>query len=616
MWPDQLSGPVDVCVAFPRLELDRPFTYLLDGEPEAGTGSLVSVPFHGRTLKGWILGPTSTAPQGRLLPVRTVRSRIRFFDPRLLELFRWLGERYLAPLATVIERSYPPRIASEERSAGLEGGHQGLAGRATAPTGPPVLPSGPAQDVLARYGGEAVLVRPGVSWLRPVPGDEATACVGAVRACLATGRRAIVLVPEAEPLPATARSVLDAFEGRAALFAGGEARIRYRNWLEIQAGRFDVVVGTRPAVFAPVQDVGLLWVSREVHPGHREERAPYYHVRDVAAARSRIEGAACVLASLSPSVETAVGIAAGEVREVRPPRTVERRAAPLVETTAPEAEDRSARLTALLKRARSAALIVSRRGYGIARVCRSCGQPATCHLCRGPIVVDRDGAHCAMCGARGACATCGGETFGLERGGTERIAEWAARIASVRIEVEAPGSIPAPGPDRIVVGTAAAVKDTEAPSLDLVAILDPDRALARPGLHAGERALATWMEAAAWAGPRGGSGRVLVHTRQPGHPAVQALVRWDPLPFLAAEGRHRAESGFPPEEPMFRVVGTPDLEPALRAAGVARIISTATPEGTVCLVAVSRDALPGLRTEILRLAERGVVLRVEAEPSL
>src|SRR5439155_9355676 len=121
------------------------------------------------------------------------------------------------------------------------------------------------------------------------------------------------LVPEADPLGFTGRAVLEAFGARAVAFVGGDARHRYGVWLAVRAGGFEVVVGTRPAVFAPLRDLGLIWVSREVHPAHREDRAPYYHVREVAAARARIERAACVLASFSPSVDTAAGVASGAV---------------------------------------------------------------------------------------------------------------------------------------------------------------------------------------------------------------------------------------------------------------------------------------------------------------
>ncbi|HEY3209899.1 MAG TPA: hypothetical protein VGL18_08910 [Actinomycetota bacterium] len=617
-------------MAVPRLAVDRPFTYLLKDEQEAGTGSLVSVPFHGRTLKGWVLGPAEEVPSGRLLSVRKVHSPVRFFDQTRLVLFRWMSERYIAPLATVIERSYPPRVVSEEvvegdgaavdaatparspaaRSRGAPGGY--------ARPMPATLTAGnPMSDVLARYGGEGLL-QPGITtWLRPLPDEEQSVCVEAVGACLAMDKQAVVLVPEAEPLPATAQAVLEAFGDHAVAFLGGDQRHRYRTWLQILTGRFDVIVGTRPAVFSPLGDLGLIWISREVHPGHREDRSPYYHVREVAMARTRLEGAACVLASLAPSVETAVEAEAGTVSVARPDRRMERVAAPLVETAPPEAEDRSPRLTALLKRARRAALIVSRRGYGVARVCRSCGEPAACAVCRGPIVVERGKPACRVCGSNGACANCGSDSFGVERGGTERVAEWAARAAPIPVRLEA--SIdrqPFPPGPGVIVGTAAAVKDVGPLRLDLVAILDADRALARAGVHSGEQALATWMEAAAWAGPRSEGGRVLLHTRRPAHPAIQALIRWEPVPFLVAQAKARAEAGFVPGHAVFRIAGSRAVEEALAAAGAASVLATAVEGGTLCLVAVPPSDLARFRQGIFRLAGQGTVTRVEAEPQL
>jgi primosomal protein N' (replication factor Y) (superfamily II helicase) len=595
---------VDVSVAVPRLAVDRPFTYVLQDEMEAGIGSLVSVPFHGRTVKGWVLGPASDVPEGRLLPVRKVRSRVRFFDDRLLSLFRWMRERYVAPLSTVIERSHPPRVAGEEAKV--------LGSRAQHRLGTGFLPEG----VLKTYGAERILDEGTTGWLRPLPGEEATTCAEAVSKCIDEGKQAIVLVPEAEPVPATAATVLEAAADRAVAFLGGDERSRYRTWLEIAGGWFDVVVGTRPAVFAPLPRLGLIWISREVHPGHREERAPYYHVRDVAMARAGIDGAACVLAAFAPSVETAVACRAGAMSVFRAARGAERGAAPLVETTPPEAEDRSVRLGALLKKARSAALIVSRRGYGVARVCRSCGSPAACANCQGPIVVERGRAECRVCTAPGTCRICGSHAFGVERGGVERVAEWAARTTGRNVDQELPDR-PPPVPGRsLMVGTAAVVKDWGSVRVDLVAILDPDRAITRPGIHAGERALAAWMEAAAWAGSREGGGRVLAQTRHGAHAAVQSLIRWEPQTFLEQEAAHRAEAGFEPLRPLFRVTGDRRLPESLQGVGASMLVSTSDAGRTTCLVSVQADGLSAFRESVVRLSVEGVVDRVEAEPQM
>jgi primosomal protein N' (replication factor Y) len=609
------------------LSLDRPFTYLLKEEGVAGTGSLVSVPFHGRTVKAWVLGPATELPTSRLLPVRRVRSPVRFFDQQMLALLRWVSDRYLAPLATVIERSHPPRVASEETTGGWAAVDAGTPARSPsarsrgAPAGyaPPSRAALPApaslERTLALYGSERLFVPGAMTWLRPLPQEEVDVCIAAVGACLARGKQVLVLVPEAEPLPATAAAVLEEFGDDAGAFLGGDPHKRYRAWLDILAGRYEVVVGTRPAVFAPLSRLGLIWVSREVHPSHREDRAPYYHVREVAMARTRIEGAACVLASLAPSVETASALAAGSIRAARPSRSVERAASPLVETAVPQAEDRSTRLATLLKAAGSAVLLVSRRGYGVARVCRVCGAPAACPACRGPIVIERGNAICRVCGAPGRCSVCGASEFGVDRGGTERIAEWARKIAPVPVVLDS-GARQPPSSGRVLVSTATAVKDLGPLRIDLVAILDPDRALGRAGVRAGEQALATWMEAAAWAGPRGKGGRVLLHTRHPGHHAIQALVQWEPLRFLAAEAARRMEAGFPPGHPVYRIDGSTGLDGALKEAGAETVLATGANGGTVCLVAVPPDGLPRFRHEVLRLAAEGAVRRVKAEPQL
>jgi primosomal protein N' (replication factor Y) len=210
---------------------------------------------------------------------------------------------------------------------------------------------------------------------------------------------------------------------------------------------------------------------------------------------------------------------------------------------------------------------------------------------------------------------CGAQRFGIERGGVERVAEWAGRTMGRTVRQYATDASTPPGED-VMVGTAAAVKDWGRIRVDLVAILDPDRALARPGVQAAERAVATWMEAAAWAGPRSQGGRVLMQTRHPAHPAVQALVRWDPVRFLENDAKRRRDAGFEPLRPLFRITGDPRLVESITAAGGTSLVSTSGGGSTVCLVSVPLECLAEFRNAVLRLATEGVVDRVEAEPQL
>lgn len=580
------------------LSLDRPFTYELDEGVAAGIGSLVQVPFHRRPVRGWVLGPTEDVPD-RMLPVKKAVSPIRFFDSSMLQVLRWVSERYVAPLASVIARSYPPRVASEETNVSTP--HRSSADTLH-PRPARILPNHKAgSDMLTALRGGA-----GAFLVRPAPEDEQRVAVEAVGAALAGGRSAIALVPELEPLPATASAILDAFGERVVLFAGGSQRARYRTWLDIQSGRYPVVVGTRPAVFAPMVDLGLLYVSRESHAGHREERSPYFHVRDVALARARQSGAVCVMSALCPSGEA---VTAGAVEVV--PRV---RGWPPVEVVRPGTEGRAPRLISALKTVTRGFLFQPLPGYGVARVCRACGEPAACASCGGMLRSQGGAVRCTVCGADGTCANCGAADFGIARGGAERVEEWARAVARVPVRRIGPGDRPAPPGDReVTVGGVEAVKDFGPLGLDLVAILDADQAARRPGLAARERALATWMEAAAWARPRG---RVIVQTRHPGDPAVQSLVSGNPHRFHRSELPRRADAGFPAGWPVFRVTGDATLADELAALEPRTLLSSSGEGQTVCLVALDPGAVRTFGRTMRALAERGVVTRVEAEPHL
>jgi primosomal protein N' (replication factor Y) len=433
-----------------------------------------------------------------------------------------------------------------------------------------------------------------------------TSVVEVVRGCLAGGRRAIVLVPEAAPVPATAAAIVEAFGERVGLLVGGDRRARYRRWLEILAGRYDVVVGTRPGVFAPVSDLGAIVVSRESHPAHREDRAPYYHVRDVALQRARLRGAVCVLSALCPSSETnALG---------HPDVTPSTRRWPPVEVVRAGPEGRAPRLLRALRETRRGFLFSPVPGYGIAQVCRSCGRPAACAACGGVLRSEDGVVRCVVCEASGRCAHCGATDFGLRRGGAERVEEWAASVAPVPVRrIASSGRARLPRPAEILVGGPESVRDLGTGELELVAILDADRAERRPGIAARERALATWMEAVGWARP---TGKAIVQADRPNDPAIQALVRGNPDRFHVDEAARRDEAGFPVGSAVFRVAGNAALESELAAIQPTTMLASSVGDQTVCLLALDPARVSELGHLLRELAARDVVARVEAEPHL
>jgi primosomal protein N' (replication factor Y) len=535
----------------------------------------------------------------RMLPVRKLVSPIRWFDERGLSLCRWVSERYVAPLATVLERATPPRVAGEEDPT-----------RFAVPRDVAVPPAMGGVITDYRDGSDLIQAiaggRVGAWVLRPAPEHEGAAAVEAVAACVGAGRRALVVVPEATPVPGTARLIADAFGDRAAMLLGGSKRARFRTWLDVQAGRYDVVIGTRPSVFAPVPGLGLIFVGRESHPALREDRAPYYHARDVALARGSIDGAVVVLSAMAPSSEAA----ALSLPTVAPRR---RRWVP-VEIVAPGPEGRASRLVRALRATSRAFLFSPLPGYGIAVVCKSCHRPAACAACGGLLRSAEGTVRCVVCEASGRCRACGASDFGFRRGGQERVEEWAGRVAPVPVRRLGEGEVPRlPVPGEVVVGGPDDVRDFGSGGLDLVAILDADLAGRRPGLTARERAVTTWIEAIAWARP---AGRAIVQSAHANDPAVQSLVLGDPTRFHRDERQRRAQAGFPVGSAVFRVVGGPDLAESLaRFDPITMLVSSAEGQ-TVCLLALDPGDVPEFGRAARELAARDTIHRVEAEPHL
>jgi primosomal protein N' (replication factor Y) (superfamily II helicase) len=594
-----LSGPVSVCVDRPLLSLDRPFTYALSPELGAGLGSQVRVPFHGRPVRAWVLGPTEDVPE-RVLKVRDVVSPVRSFDERGLEVLRRVSERYVAPLATVIGRAIPPRVASEERAPAQARPDRGPSANGARSDGRLGSYRNGSALLNALAGGAGTFV------VRPGPADEAAVAVACVGAALEGGRNAIVVVPDADPVPATAAAIVDAFGEEVVLFLGGDKRERYRTWLDVAGARYRVVVGTRPAVFAPLRDLGLIYVHREGHPQHRDERSPSYHAREVASIRGEVEGAVVALSAFCPSMEAST----------REHVLVEPQGRPWapVEVVRPGPEGRSPRLVRALREARNAFLFEPVRGYGVARVCRSCGEPAVCASCLGTLRLERGEIRCVVCEAAGRCASCGASDFGVVRRGAERVEEWARSVAPIPVSLLGRDDAPRPrGEEEVLVGGLDALKDLGPQALDLVGVLNADASLHRPGVDARERALIAWFEAASWARR---DGRVIVQTNAPNDPAIQALVSGRPDRFRRAEAPRRAEAGFPVGSPVFRVSGGTELEAELRALAPRTLLVSGVGGATICLVVLDPGDLGTFGAAMRRLAIRGVVTRVEAEPHL
>ncbi len=397
----------------------------------------------------------------------------------------------------------------------------------------------------------------------------------AIEHALASGRRALVLVPEialALPLVDRLRSELDA---RVAVVHSslGEGE-RADEWRRIRAGDIDVVVGTRLAVLAPLEEVGLLIVDEEHDPGYKSDRTPRIQARDLAVELGRLAGAAVVLGSATPSVESEGHARSGRYERVRLPVRLSG-AMPDV-TIVDLRQELAAGNLGMLSRELAAAiaaladgdqaiLAINRRGTASVVLCRDCGHVQQCPECGRPLVYHQAGAtlRCHHCGRATPLATrcpnCGSARIRYLGGGTERLErEVRERFPNLRVGrldrdvVERKGAATrvvdafADGRLDILVGTSLVTKGLDIPAVTLVGVVSADVALNLPDERAAERTYQLLAQAIGRAGRGDRPGRAIIQTYQPDHPAILAAASGQGTAFYDAELALREQFRSPP----------------------------------------------------------------------
>lgn len=573
-----------VCVDTPLPHLDRPFDYLVpaDADAAAQPGVRVRVRFAGQLVDGFLLDRTAASGHdGRLAFLDRVVSPEAVAAPEVVALAREIADRYAGTLSDVLRLAVPPRHAKTE-GAPVPDAPPGWTGT-VAPDGWGHYPAGPA-FLRALGDGRA----PRAVWTA-LPGEDWPARLAeAAAACLAGGRGALLVVPDArdlDRLDAALTRVLGGPAHHVALSAALGPAERYRRFLEVSRGRARIVAGTRAAAFAPVAGLGLVAIWDDGDDLHAEPRAPYPHARQVLLSRAEQTGCAAVVGGFGRTAEAQQLVEARWAIEVTAGRDGLRRAMPRVITTGEHDQPRepeavAARLPSIAWRAAREALArdapvliqVPRRGYIPVVACADCFTPSRCVHCAGPLSLPSatEAPQCRWCGrpaANHACPECGGRRLRAAVIGARRTAEELARAfpgtpvrTSGRDEVLA--TVPAGA--SLVVATPGA----EPVALDgygAVLLLDTWALLTRADLRGTEETLRRWLAAAALARPASRHGQVVV-VAEGGLAVVQALLRFDPGWLAARELADRRELGFPPATRMAAVTGVPAAVAELLAA--------------------------------------------------
>jgi primosomal protein N' (replication factor Y) len=435
---------------------------------------------------------------------------------------------------------------------------------------------------------------------------KTTVYAEAVAEVISAGRPALVLVPEiALAMPLVDRLRADLEAEIAILHSGLGEGERADEWRRIRAGAVDVVVGTRLALTAPLSDVGLIVVDEEHDAAYKSDRTPRLQARDAAAALARLAGAAIVMGSATPSVESVGRARTGEYRHaVLPDRASG--APPRVEVVDLRAELASgnrgllsgALVTALdsLPEGEQAILVINRRGTASVVVCRDCGHVQRCPECERSLVYHQAGVtlRCHHCGTASPLATrcpvCRSPRIRYLGGGTQRVEEEVrATFPQLRIGrldrdvAEHKGAVErvldafSEGRLDVLVGTSVVAKGIDVPRVTLVGVVSADIALNLPDERAAERTFQLLTQAVGRAGRGERPGLAIIQTYQPDHPAIQAVATGDPLSFYDAELGSRRRFGSPPFGRLVKLtVGLPDsLAAQQEAAAMADRLASA-----------------------------------------
>ncbi len=586
--------------------LRGPFDYRLPAEmADVGVGSVVRVPFGRQRVLGVVVDLAETsdlAPERLAEPIEALETGV---PAELVQLGLWVAREYCSTPSRGLRLVLPPGAGVRKRRSRPRVELPGVA--LADAVAPELLPeqARAVAEIGAALDGEAGAPRELL--LHGVTGSGKTEVyLAAVEAALAQGRGAIVLVPEIGLAPQVVtrfRARLgDRFAVLHSALTGGE---RADEWRRLRSGEASVCVGPRSAIFAPVENLGLVVIDEEHDPSYKQEGDPCYDARTVARRRAAECGAVLLAGTATPRPESWL-----ELPRVELPRRVDGRRLPPVEVLDMRAADpRSGPLHPATWEAlegvrgagAKAIVMINRRGFAPWLTCRSCGHHWDCPNCDVSLIVHRHSGrlvchHCAHAEPLpGACSECGSTTLSRAGAGTERIEGLLAQrldpmpVFRLDSDTAAGRGAHARILDRfaeaesgVLVGTQMVAKGHDFPEVTLSAILDADATLRFPDFRAEERTFAMVAQLAGRSGRGEAGGEVIVQTLAPEAPSIDHASRHDAPGFLAGELERRRLLRYPPFSHLVRIGLASEHEPRLdeAASGLATDLAAALPEGT------------------------------------
>ncbi len=436
----------------------------------------------------------------------------------------------------------------------------------------------------------------------------------AMRSALRRGKTAIILVPEISLTPQTVERLKSRFADTPTMVAVLHSHLsegeRHDEWHKIHAGRARIVIGARSAVFAPLENLGLIVVDEEHENSYKQEEAPRYHARDVAVVRAKLEGCVVLLGTATPSLESYFNATREKYELVRLTQRIDDCQMPMIRIIDLRQERRQSKapiiladklrdaVTARLEKREQTILFLNRRGFSTSLLCSNCGVARNCPNCSVALTFHRTVArlNCHLCGHTAAvpkkCPECGQDSLIYSGFGTEKVeaavmqmfpqavvrrmdADSMTRRDAYRETLRAFRG----GKIDILVGTQMIAKGLHFPNVTLVGIINADLALHLPDFRAGERTFQLLTQVAGRAGRGETHGEVFVQTYTPFSPSIQFARHHDFDGYFEQELEFRERCEFPPfNHALLITVRSPhEARAKLTAETIARRVKEALP---------------------------------------
>ncbi|MDP3920196.1 MAG: primosomal protein N' [Candidatus Omnitrophota bacterium] len=578
---------VDVAVPLPVQGL---FSYFVPPELEEKIkiGVRVRVPFRNREIVGYIVGTREYDDSLALKPVADILDGEPVLSEGMLSLTKWIGEYYGASWGESIENALPKWVKFGKKAA------RAIRREEAREVEPDEVEHRPDVRLTADQEKSLKAIIAGLDHERPKPillygvtgSGKSEVYIRSIREVLRRNEAAICLVPEIALTEQLRRFFLHHFGGELEILhsklSDGE---RFVAWKRLESGSRRVVLGPRSAVFSPVPKLGLIIIDEEHEGSYKQETAPRYHAREVAAWRAAQAGALLVMGTATPSLETMYRAERGEVTKIHLETRIGEKPMPDVQIIDLKEAFAGYKKSGILspplgyaiernlKEKHGTMLLLNRRGFSTRVHCPKCGTAENCPSCEISLVHHQaeDMLLCHYCNFRkivaSGCSTCGAAMMRFAGFGTEKVeSEVARRFPEARVarldtdtarrkgaHEEILGAFRRREID-ILIGTQMIAKGFDFPHVTLVGVILADVGLMLPDFRSAERTFQLLTQVAGRAGRGELPGKVYIQTYSPGHPSVRYAKEHDFSSFYLYELPSRKEHAYPPYRQLTNII--------------------------------------------------------------